>query len=386
MFGYEVSVLREGESMKITDVQVTYVALPEIKERCDGSQDALLVKVETDAGITGIGEVDSSPLVAKAAIEAPFSNTITAGLRALVVGENPFEYEKIWHKMYMGSRYPGRRGAVVHAMSGIDLALWDIMGKALQMPVYQLLGGGFRKKFRAYASTLFGETAQETADRARWLVDQGFTAVKFGWDPLGEDLDQDEVLVEAIREAVGPNVDVLIDAGHGYNTKTAIQMARRFADYNIYWLEEPLRPDNIDGYSQLAESTHARIAAGEAESNRHSYIDLMDRGKIDVVQIDVTRCGGLTEAKKIAYAAYDRGLEVVNHSFTTDLNIAASLAMLSAIPEAHFLEYCVEDSPLRQELIRNPIRPVDGYVSVPEEPGLGVEIDESVVERYAVPI
>lgn len=370
--------------MKITDVKVIYVALPEIKERCDGSQDALLVKVETDAGITGVGEVDSSPQIAKAAIEAPFSSTITNGLRALVIGENPFEYEKIWHKMYMGSRYPGRRGAVVHAMSGIDLALWDIMGKALQMPVYQLLGGGFRKKVRAYASTLFGDTIQETADRARWLVDQGFTAVKFGWDPLGEDLDQDERLVEAIREAVGPDVDVLIDAGHAYNTKTAIQMARRFEPYGIYWLEEPLVPDNLDGYAQLAGSTDLRIAAGEAESNRYSYVDLMDRGNIDVVQFDVTRSGGLTETKKIAYAAYDRGLEVVNHSFTTDLNIAASLAVLSAVPDAHLFEYCVEDSPLRQELIRNPIRPVDGYVSVPEEPGLGVEIDDEVVERYAV--
>jgi L-rhamnonate dehydratase len=372
--------------MKITDVKVIYVTLPEIKERCDGSQDALLVFVETDAGITGIGEVDSSPPIAKATINAPFSSTITDGLRNLVIGENPFEYEKIWQKMYLGSRYPGRRGAVIHAMSGIDMALWDIMGKALNMPVYQLLGGGFRKSVRAYASTLFGETIQETADRAKWLVDQGFTAVKFGWDPLGEDLDQDEALVEAIREAVGPKVDVLIDAGHAYNTKTAIQMARRFAEYDIYWLEEPLFPDNLDGYARLSKSTHLRIAAGEAESNRHSYVDLMDRGKIDVVQFDVTRSGGLTETKKIAYAAFDRGLEVVNHSFTTDLNIAASLAILSAVPEANLFEYCVEDSPLRQELVRNPIRPIDGYVSVPEEPGLGVEIDPEVVERYAVEI
>jgi L-rhamnonate dehydratase len=259
MFGYEVSVLREGESMKITDVQVTYVALPEIKERCDGSQDALLVKVETDVGITGIGEVDSSPLVAKAAIEAPFSNTITAGLRALVVGENPFEYEKIWHKMYMGSRYPGRSGAVVHAMSGIDLALWDIMGKAVQKPAYKLLGGGIQKTFRAYASTLFGETIQETKDRAKWLVDQGFTAVKFGWDPLGEDLNHDEALVEALRVAVGPDIDVLIDAGQVYNTKTAIQMASRFAKYNIYWLEEPLPPNDLDGYRGFRHGTHRPV-------------------------------------------------------------------------------------------------------------------------------
>jgi len=370
--------------MKITDVRAVYLRLPEISERCDGTQDALLVKVETDAGITGIGEVDSAPIVAKAAIEAPFSSTITSGLRELVIGEDPFAYEYLWQKMYRGSRYAGRRGAFVHAMSGVDLALWDIMGKATGMPVARLLGGGFRTRLRAYASTLFGDSVQATAERARWCVDQGFTAVKFGWDPLGQDLDQDEALVAAIREAVGPKVDVLIDAGHAYNTKTAIQMAGRFAPYGIYWLEEPLSPDNLDGYAALARATPLRIAAGEAESDRHSYTDLMDRGAVDVVQIDVTRVGGLTEAKKIAFAAFDRGREVVNHSFTTDINIAASLALLAAVPEAQFLEFCVEDSPLRRQLVRNPIQVVDGYAVVPQEPGLGVELDESVVERYAV--
>jgi L-alanine-DL-glutamate epimerase-like enolase superfamily enzyme len=371
--------------MKITDVRVVYVSLPQeaIRARADGTQDAILVKVETDAGITGIGEVDSSPPVAKAAIEAPFSHTISSGLRELVIGEDPFQYEKIWQKMYRGSRYPGRRGAVIHAMSGVDLALWDIMGKALNMPVWQLLGGGFRTHLRAYASTLFGDSLRATAERAKWCVDQGFTAVKFGWDPLGQDLDYDEALVAAIREAVGPKVDVLIDAGHAYNTKTAIQMAGRFAKYDIYWFEEALFPDNLDGYAQLAQATPVRIAAGEAESNRHSYVDLMDRGKIDVVQIDVTRVGGLTEAKKIAFAAFDRGREVVNHSFTTDINIAASLALLASVPEAHFLEYCVEDSPLRQHLTRDAIPVVDGYAAVPQGPGLGVAVDEEVVERFA---
>ena len=169
------------------------------------------------------------------------------------------------------------------------------------MPAHQLLGGPFRTRLRAYASTLFGDSIQETADSARRWVAEGFTAVKFGWDPLGQDLDYDEALVEAIREAVGPKVDVLIDAGHAYDTKTAIQMARRFAQYDIYWFEEPLFPDNLDGYARLAESTHLRVAAGEAESNRHSFYDLMDRGQIDVVQIDTTRVGGLTEAKKIAH-------------------------------------------------------------------------------------
>ncbi|MGH2376526.1 MAG: mandelate racemase/muconate lactonizing enzyme family protein [bacterium] len=370
--------------MKITDVKAVHLSLPAISARADGTQDGLLVKVMTDAGITGIGEVDSSPLAAKGAIEAPLSNSITSGLREVVLGEDPFAYEKIWHKMYQASRYPGRRALFVHAMSGIDLALWDIMGKALRMPASRLLGGAFRTRVRAYASTLFGDSLEATASRARWCVDQGFTAVKFGWDPMGRDADYDEALVRAIRDAVGPKVDVLIDAGQCWDTKTAIQMAHRFEPYRPYWLEEPLNPDNLEGYARLSQASRLRIAAGEAESDRHSYLDLMDRGLVDVVQIDPTRVGGLTEAKKIAYAAYDRGRSVINHSFTTDINVAASLHMLASIPDAPLLEFCVEESPLRQRLVRNPIRVVDGYAAVPDGPGLGIDVDEAVVDRYAV--
>ncbi|MEX2540737.1 MAG: mandelate racemase/muconate lactonizing enzyme family protein [Trueperaceae bacterium] len=369
--------------MKITDVQAIYLSLPTIAKRSDGTQDALIVKVTTDAGITGVGEVDSSPLAAKAAIEAPMSSSITSGLRELVIGENPFEYERLWHEMYHGSRYAGRSGLFIHAMSGIDLALWDIMGKAQGLPVHTLLGGAFRKRVRAYASTLFGEDLASTADKARRCVDEGFTAVKFGWDPMGRDPDYDEALVDTIRNAVGPRVDVLIDAGQCWDTKSAIQMARRFEPYDIYWLEEPLRPDNIAGYAELSRATHLRIAAGEAESDRHSYLQLMEAGNVDVVQVDVTRTGGLTEAKKIAWAAYDRGRSVINHSFTTDVNIAASLALLASIPEAPFLEFCVEESPIRNQLVRNPFVVEDGYVSVPDAPGLGVELDDAVLESYA---
>lgn len=369
--------------MKITDVQAIHLALPTIAKRSDGTQDALIVRVETDAGIVGFGEVDSSPLAAKAAIEAPMSNSITSGLREIVLGQHPFEVERLWHTMYEASRYAGRRGLFVHAMSGIDLALWDIMGKALDLPVHTLLGGAFRQKVRAYASTLFQDSLEATADRARWCVDQGFTAVKFGWDPMGRDPDYDVALVQTIREAVGPSIDVLIDAGQCWDTKTAITMARRFEPFDIYWLEEPLRPDNIAGYAELTRATPLRIAAGEAESERHSYMRLMDEGRIDVVQIDPTRTGGLTEAKKIAWAAYDRGRAVINHSFTTDINIAASLALLSAIPEAPFLEFCVEDSPIRNALVLEPFEVLDGFVHLRDAPGLGVQLDMDVLERYA---
>jgi len=370
--------------MRITEVEAMVLSLPEKRERTDGTQDMLLVKVTTDEGIVGYGEVDSSPLVAKAIIDAPVSHTICRGLRHLVLGQDPFAHEMLWHRMYNGAIYHGRRGAVLQAMSGIDLALWDIMGKALGVPVYRLLGGSFRKEVRAYASALWGDNLRHTGDKVRRYRDQGFTAVKMGWEPLGQDADYDVQLVRAMREAAGPKMDVLIDVGFAWDAKTAIQMCRRFAEFDIFWLEEPLHPDNLEGYRRLSDAVETRIAAGEEESCRAGYLDLMDRGRIDVVQVDVTRAGGLTEARKIAWLAHDRGLPVVNHSFTTDINIAASLHLLASIPNAIFLEFCVEDSPLRMELCREPIQVIEGMARVPETPGLGVEINEDVVERYRV--
>ena len=188
-----------------------------------------------------------------------------------------------------------------------------------------------------------------------------------------------------MREAVGPDVDVMVDAGLGYaDAKSAIQMAKRLENYNPYWLEEPLRPDDYDGYSRLCGATALRVAAGEEESSRLSYMDLMDRGKVDVVQVDVCRVGGLTEALKIGWMAFDRGRLVVNHSYSTDIDQAAALHFLACMPHTEMLEFCVESGPLRSQLARNPLQAVDGWVPVPEEPGLGVEINEDIIERYAV--
>ena len=171
--------------LKITGVEAIYLRLPQVKVQCDSGQDALIVRVTTDAGITGYGEVDSAPLAAKAAIEGPFSHTIATGLAHLLIGEDPFRTEYLWHKMYRDNIYAGRRGIAIHAMSGIDLALWDIKGKALGLPVWKLLGGGFARSLRPYASSLFGATPAETGERARRFAAQGFTAVKFGWAPMG---------------------------------------------------------------------------------------------------------------------------------------------------------------------------------------------------------
>lgn len=369
--------------MKITDVETIYLRLPSIRHEADSGQDALVVRVHTDAGITGIGEVDSAPMAVHGVIHGPYSHAVTSGLREIVLGEDPFETEKIWHKMYQQNIYSGRRGIAIHAMSGIDMALWDIKGKALGLPVWKLLGGGFHSKIRPYASTLFGHTPDETRERGMRFVDRGFTAVKFGWAPLGQDETNDIALVREARRGVGDSADLMIDAGLCYDTKTAIQRARQFEEFRPYWFEEPLSPDNYDGYRRLSESTSLRIAAGEEESNRQSYIELMDRGRIDIVQVDLTRCGGFTEGMKIASLAADRGLPCVNHGFTTYINIASALHFLASIPNSFILEYVVEEgTSLREEITRQEIRAVDGWVKVPEEPGLGVTLNEEAIARY----
>jgi L-rhamnonate dehydratase len=285
--------------------------------------------------------------------------------------------------MYRENIYSGRRGIAIHAMSGIDIALWDIKGKALGLPIWKLLGGGFHKKIRVYASSLFGATPEETGDRARRFVDRGFTAVKFGWAPLGRDEITDLALVSQARRGVGDNVDLMIDAGLCYDVKTAIQRARQFEDYHIYWFEEPLMPDDYEGYRRLSESTALRIAAGEEESERRSFLNLMDQGKVDVVQVDLTRCGGFTEAMKIASLAFDRGLPCVNHGFSTYINVAAALHFLASIPNSFIGEYVVEEgTTLRDEISSQDIRAVDGWVNIPEEPGLGVTLNKDVIARF----
>jgi L-alanine-DL-glutamate epimerase-like enolase superfamily enzyme len=369
--------------MKITDVEALYLRLPEIQARTDSSQDALIVRISTDAGIIGWGEVDGCPHVTKAIIEAPTSHTLVTGLRALLIGEDPLEIARLWRKMYQGTLYYGREGAVIQAMAGIDLALWDIKGKALGQPVWKLLGGGYRKRVRVYASNMFQFTAEATAERARAARDRGYTAVKFGWEPFGRDPRADCAYLDAIRAVIGDGMDLMLDVGLVWDAKTTLQRARLFEPYGLAWIEEPLHPDDLEGYAKVAKGTEVKIAAGEEECTVAGFTRLMDLGRIDVVQVDLTRCG-LTQAMTIAALAEQRGLPVINHNFTTDINVAASLHFLASVPNAFIMEYCVEPSEISRALARNPIPIVDGHADVPEEPGLGVEPDPAIIEKYLV--
>ncbi len=370
--------------MKITRVESIHLRLPGVNERCDGSQETLVVKVHTDAGITGVGEADSSSHVAKAIIEAPLSHKICRGLAECVLGQDPFEIDRLIHRMYEGSIFFGRQGAVLQAMSGVEIALWDIVGKATERPVYQLLGGGFRKRFRAYASILFGDTPAETGRIARELVGQGYRAVKFGWGPMGQSEESDIAHVRAAREGLGSRAELMVDAGLCWDTATAIRRARQFEEFNLAWLEEPLHPDNIDGYARLSARAPMRIAAGEEICDVKEFQTMMDVGGIDVAQVDVTRVGGLSRSKRIGWDSYERHRLCVNHSYKTGVNIAASLHFVAALPNTHYFEYCVEQGALRQTLTKQRFPVIDGDITVPEEPGLGIELDEAVVERYRV--
>src|SRR5215471_3282912 len=259
--------------MKITRVEPIHLRLPDVNERCDGSQETLVVKVHTDAGVTGVGEVDSSSLVAKAIIEA---------------------------------------------LSGIEIALWDIAGKVTGRPVYQLLGGGFRKRFRAYASILFGDTPAETERIGRDLVRQGYRAVKFGWGPMGQSEESDLALARAARQGVGKDIELMVDAGLCWDTATAIRRAKQFEALNLTWLEEPLHPDNLAGYARLcASNPPMRIAAGEEICDIKEFQQMMDVGGIDVAQVDVTRVGGLARSKRIGWDSAERHRLCVNHSYKT---------------------------------------------------------------------
>lgn len=370
--------------MKITDVEAIYLRLPQVKEQCDSGQDALIVKVHTDEGITGIGEVDSGPLAARGVILGPYSHTICSGLRHLLIGEDPFETEYLWHKMYRSNMYTGRAGVSVHAISGIDIALWDIKGKKLGLPVWKLLGGGFRKQIRCYASVLF-DSPSKTYEIARRLRDQGFDAVKFGWGPMGESPAMDVSLVAEARRGLGPDADLLVDAGLPWDAKTALQRAHAFSAYNIFWLEEPLSADDYEGYRRLSEASTVRIAAGEEEDSRKSFKRLIVDGQVDVVQVDLTRCGGFTEAMKIATLAADHGRPVANHGFTTYINVAAALHWLCAVPNALIAEYVAqEDTNLRNFVTHQKIIRKDGFLEIPQCPGLGIELNEEGIAKYRV--
>ena len=372
--------------MRITDVEALHLRPPGLNPAiADGSQDALIVRVHTDEGIVGIGEVDSLPGVVKAIIEAPRSHSIASGLRTLLVGEDPLEIRRLWERMFRGSLYYGRRGAVVHAISGIDIALWDLAGKVAGKPVHALLGGARRRRVAAYASTLMPETPGEAAEVVAAHRERGYRAVKLGWGPLGRDARLDVELVAAARTAAGDDLELMIDIGKGWSSiRDAIDRTRRMEEYRPAWIEEPFMPDDYSKYAALADAVDVPIAAGEEESTLWDVERLIDQGGVEVVQPDVTRVGGISECIRVADLVRQRGRRCILHAWSTGIIKAATLHVLAAIDEAEWFEDCVQETPLNRELVAERFDLVDGFVEVPSKPGLGVELDEEVLQAYVV--
>ena len=382
-----------GSSVKITDVEAMVLksaqeySAPAGAEESHGIGYMLIIKVTTDNGFTGYSDVETQPHVGKAAIDAPAGGAgMIDGLRQALIGEDPFEVERLWHKMYKCSVYYGRRGAAIQALSGVDNCLWSIIGQAVKQPIYKLLGAHWRSKVRAYASTLFRPTPEAMSEACKGYVDQGFTAVKFGWGVFGQDPKLDVELVRAAREALGPERDLLIDPGWMVErtARETIRLVKSIEPFRPFFVEDCLPPEDYDGYAKLAAAVDTPIAAGEQESTHWGFRLLIERGKIDIVQPDLTRCGGLTTGRRIAHMAEDHNIGLIPHAWSSDLLTATTLQFLAYIKKAYFIEFNVSTGEISRQLARNPITMKDGYVEIPNRPGTGIDVDESVLEKYRV--
>lgn len=368
--------------MKITEVICQLLRVPSVEQKTASSQDAVLVRIRTDTGLEGIGEADSQPEVVKAIIDAPFSHNIACGLRQLLIGENPLETERLWQKMYRRTMYFGRSSVTITAMAAIDMALWDLKGKLYDQPIHRLLGGKQHDRIKAYASILFGRDGAETkAIAERWRA-AGYKAIKFGWEPMGQSEALDIELVQGARQGIGDGI-LLIDAGCVWDARTALQRAEAFKEYRLGWLEEPLRPDDVEGYRWLRDRSPIPIAGGEEECGREAWRPLIEARALDIYQVDLAR-NGFTEADYVKQRVQEIGARLCNHCYTSPVTVAASLHWLTTCRDAFVFEDCVDDSPLRHELTHERVQAVDGWITPPDGPGLGVTLNEDFVSSYLI--
>ena len=369
--------------MKIHQIICQILRVESVQKKTASCQDVVLVRVRTDDGLEGIGEADASPEVIKAIIDAPFSHNIACGLREILIGENPLETERLWQKMYRRTMYFGRSSVTICAMSAVDMALWDLKGKYFKQPIHRLLGGKHPDRIKAYASILFGRDGKQTREIGQRWINAGYQAVKFGWEPMGQSEALDLELVRGARAGVGDGATLLIDAGCVWDARTALRRAHAFAESGIEWLEEPLRPGDVDGYIWLRDRSPVPIAAGEQECGRESFRPLIDRHALDVYQVDISR-NGFTDAAYIRSRVEEIGARLCNHCYTSPITVAASLHWLATCRDAFIFEDCVDDSPMRHELTHEKLQANDGWITVPDGPGLGINLNEKFVKKYLI--
>lgn len=394
--------LREEHLMRITDV-VAHVLLDPGYDRdaTSSNQDTVVVEITTDDGITGYGETDLNAWVARACIEAPGTHTMDRGLRETLLGRDPTDPAALWDELYVATAMTGRRGAGVHALGAIDIALWDITGQVAGRPIWQLLGEAAHDRLTPYASLLptTGGTsdtyAQALVDQAIWASQLGFQAAKleiltngpYAHEGISAEVSIMHDTIAAVRRSVGPDFEIMVDVGYAWRTADeALAVIERWAEYNVCFVETPLWPDDLAEYSRLAERSPVPIAAGEWLATRFEFLELMDRGHVHVVQPDVGRVGGLTEALRVCRLAEARGCTVVPHGWKTGLTIAATAHLAAVAPTLRFFEFvpqAVAESQLRRDLVIDELDLVEGTVSLPSRPGLGVVPNEEAMERFS---
>jgi D-galactarolactone cycloisomerase len=338
-----------------------------------------IIGVLTDHGPVGWGSVFTSAELVQACLLL---------LRPLYQGENALEPERVSEKLHQNTFWQGRGGAVTHTISGIDIALWDLLGKATGQPVGRLLGGRYRDRVRPYASLLMREPEQMSDELLR-VKAQGFRAFKIGWGPFGKKSKAvDEAIVSAAREAIGKESQLMVDAGASdafwpQNYKWALHTAEMLAAFDVSWFEEPLPPDALDNYVALRRAARVPIAGGEVLTRRQSFQPWLEVGAFDIVQPDVTKCGGLSEQRHIAWMARDHGVRFIPHGWNTAVGLASDLQIASAFPDTDLVEY-LTGSPFIDELAAGGWRlDADGMLAIPDQPGLGVEINLDALAEFS---
>jgi D-galactarolactone cycloisomerase len=337
-----------------------------------------LVIVRTDEGLTGIGSVFTNAGLVRAAL---------AVMEPLYRGENALEPERVSEKLHQHTFWLGRGGSLTHTISGIDIALWDILGQATGQPVGRLLGGRYRDRVRPYASILMDQP-EPLAEQLREIAASGFRAFKMGWGPFGrESHTLDEQIVRTARDAVGPDAELMVDAGGSdafwsNGLKWALRTADMLAAYDVAWFEEPLNPDALDDFVILRRQAPLPIAGGEVLTRRQAFAPWLQAGAFDIVQPDVTKVGGISEERRIGWMAREHGAKFIPHGWNTAIGLAADLQLASAFPDTDLVEY-IDGSPYVDEIVAQPWRlDDDGMLAIPDRPGLGIALDPDAIARY----
>jgi L-alanine-DL-glutamate epimerase and related enzymes of enolase superfamily len=345
---------------------------------------AMIVEIETDNGLVGWGECYGPGRITAA---------VVGSVATLLIGEDPLRIDHLWRKIYSTLRDHGQKGVVIEGLSGIDIALWDIKGKHFGVPVHRLLGGGIRDTVQAYATGLYrrrsGDPLRYLPEEAAGYVAEGFKAVKL---KVGFGVEEDAAVTRAVREAIGPDVALMVDANHAYDATAAIRLGRIIERYDIGWFEEPVPPEDLAGYREVKSACSIPVAGGECEFTRFGFRDVLTSRAMDIIQPDTCAAGGLSECRKIADMAEAFGVRYNPHVWGTGIAIAASLQLLAVLPShtplslaplEPMLEFDRTEHPMRQAILTRPIEHVGGTVAVPDGPGLGIQIDREALARFA---